>query len=294
MKYDLLEIHEIDVKNKLMEYILVAEMFKNENLLIDDMIKKSDYFLSFVHLWSAIEINLDDIKRTLKEYAENHQGTLKSSRDKKIYFSSQSEIMSRVNNFLSSANLFLSFLEKNTTNKTLRDEWNIKKRELHRQNINYRLCYELRNHSQHNGLPISGIEVNNIDSQEDVYGVIYLEKNSFADDDVSTKKLREYINEYKSDVDLILAFESYTDSIAELFQYFITQHQEYYDNICNFYDSYSKITLEDPNGSLVYVSNKVPKERILLEMTRLRLAKFKYVIEVIGHVNIKVSRIRSQ
>ena len=289
MMYDLLEIYEVDVQNKTMGYSLVRRINERDIAAIDNCIACADYLMPFVHLWSAIEINLGDINQTLKSFAENHQGTLKSSRDKKIYISSHSNIMARANNFLSSANLFLTYMEQNTTSDNCKREWNIKRRALHAENPNYRLCYELRNHAQHAGLPISAIEVKNIDSQKDVQGVIYLEKDSITNSGRASEKLKKHISEFDSDVDLISAFESYQKSIAELFEYFIMQHKQYFDIILSFYDQYSKIQLENSEGSLVYVHKKVPDNEITIKMTRLRLSKFKYIIDVIKQVKSIVS-----
>ncbi|MER8844424.1 hypothetical protein [Mesorhizobium australicum] len=86
-------------------------------------------------------------------------------------------LVQRITNFLASANSFLALTEttigKNYgAGSDALAKWNEKRKELHRQSLAYRLCYDLRNYSQHYGLPITSLEVGGtgIVGEEDVVG----------------------------------------------------------------------------------------------------------------------------
>lgn len=53
---------------------------------------------------------------------------------------------------------------------------------------------------------------------------------------------------------------------------------QYYKSIPEFFEQYSQYT--DQRSSLIYVSNKVPDDEILSNMTRLQLGTFEWVLDI--------------
>ncbi|ENM3771738.1 hypothetical protein ABSK91_003706 [Vibrio cholerae] len=213
----------------------------------------------------------------MDEYAFQYKETLSGSRDKVHYVTKVAEVVKGVSNFLSSANLFLALLEANSSCEETKEKWINEKRDMHSKHLCYRLCYELRNHSQHAGLPVSGVQANNI-GLDDVHGEIYLERETIISDRKSTKKLKKYIHEYDGDVSLIPIFDDYLSVVSKLFIYFIELNIQHYKSIPEFFNKYSKF--QDQSSSLIYVSNKVAENKIFYNMTRLQLGTFEWVLDI--------------
>jgi hypothetical protein len=275
--YELMNIRDNNFTTKEVEYQVVKRFNDEEKLYIDNCITNVNYFQAFAFSWSAILSNLNDLKVLVDEFAFKYKYTLSGSRDHACYVAKVAEVVKGVSNFLSSANLCLALLEANISCDEIKEKWINEKRSLHAKNLCYRLCYELRNHSQHAGLPVSGVQANNIDA-EDIHGEIYLDRENILSDSKSTDKLKKYIREYEGDVSLIPVFDDYLVVISRLFIFFIELNSQYYKSIPEFYNQYSK--LNNPGGSLIYVSEEVAKEDILSNMTRLRLGTFEWVLNI--------------
>lgn len=277
MLYELMKLTDKNFSTKEVEYKVVKRFNDEERQYIDNCIANVNYFQVFAFSWFAISNNLKDLKILVDEYAFKYKGTLSGSRDKAHYVTKVAEVVKSVSNFLSSANLFLALLEANISCEKTKEKWINEKRDMHSKYLCYRLCYELRNHSQHAGLPVSGVQANNIGS-DDVHGEIYLDRETIISDRKSTKKLKKYIREYDGDVSLIPIFDDYLSVLSQLFIYFIELNTQYYKSIPEFFNKYSKF--QDQSSSLIYVSNKVATNKIFDNMTRLQLGTFEWVIDI--------------
>ncbi|MFQ2290576.1 hypothetical protein ACK323_03545 [Aeromonas enteropelogenes] len=283
MFYKLIRIVDEDLITKKVEYEILRKFNTEEKEYIDACISNVHYFQVFAFSWSAILNNLKDLKVVVDEFASQYENTLSGSRDRATYVTKVAEVVRSASNFLSSANMFLALIEAKFFCNETKDKWVSKKRNLHADNLCYRLCYELRNHSQHAGLPISGVQANDI-GLDSAHGEIYLEKELILSDKKSTEKLRKYISEYEGDISLIPIFDSYSEILKQLFMYFIELSDQYYKSIPEFYDRYSKY--QRKNSSLIYVSGNVPNNEILLKMTRLQLGTFQWMLELTKNKNI--------
>ncbi|HHF2973674.1 TPA: hypothetical protein ACPJ12_004673 [Vibrio diabolicus] len=277
MLYELMKLTDKNLSTKEVKYQVVKRFNDEERQYIDNCITNVNYFQTFAFSWFAISNNLKDLKILVDEYAFQYKETLSGSRDKVHYVTKVAEVVKSVSNFLSSANLFLALLEKNSSCEETKEKWVNEKRDMHANHLCYRLCYELRNHSQHAGLPVSGVQANNIGSN-DVHGEIYLDREVIISDSKSTKKLKKYIHEYDGDVSLIPIFDDYLSVVSKLFVYFLELNMQYYKSIPEFFEQYSQYT--DQRSSLIYVSNKVPDDEILSNMTRLQLGTFEWVLDI--------------
>ncbi|EHU4945812.1 hypothetical protein KY897_004285 [Vibrio vulnificus] len=125
-----------------------------------------------------------------------------------------SSICRHVNSFLSSSSIMLTILEQDFPTAGDKEKWNEKRRSLHRDNIEYRFCYELRNYSQHYHLPINslGVAYNTNSSPYMTIGFFLQNK-----DNKVCKKLDSILHDVGNVVNVALYFEKYFKILSCLF-----------------------------------------------------------------------------
>lgn len=283
MSYELMRITDKDINTKVVEYEVVKRFNEEEKEYIDNCLTNLNYFQVFAFSWSAILNNLKDVKGIVKEFSIDYQGTLSGTRDRPKYASRVSDTIRFTSNFLSSVNQLLALIESNIKCKEIKKKWEIRKRKLHAENLCYRLSYELRNHSQHKGIPISYVQANNI-GLEGACVKLYLDRQAILLDENSKNKLKSYVEEFEKDVELIHVFDEYVLVIAQLLNYFKELNVEYYQSLTDFYNEYSKHLTDD--SSLYYVSKNVADKDILKNMTKFELGAFEWVLGVMSKVSI--------
>lgn len=123
----------------------------------------------------------------------------------------------RVSNFLASASLFLTNAEVRLGKMFGEDsgelsEWNERRRTLHKNSFSYRFMYELRNYSQHYGLPVSGFNINirhMLESNPSINLTMYLSKSELIKSKFNWGKLKGEIEAIDGNSDIVPHLKKY-------------------------------------------------------------------------------------
>lgn len=134
-----------------------------------------------------------------------------------------------VSNFLATASLFLTNTEVQlgkVFGKSSKEEnlWNDYKRNLHLNSFAYRFIYELRNYSQHYGLPISGLNLqigNMAKISRTIDLSIYVCKKDLLKDNFNWKKVKNEIETLEEQTDIVPLLNEYNDILGKLFHKYI-------------------------------------------------------------------------
>lgn len=170
-----------------------------------------------------------------------------------------------VSNFLASGSLLLANSEvqlKKVFGKSSEEinSWNCYRRALHSNSFAYRFIYELRNFSQHYGLPISGF---NFQSNNMAKGIrsndltIYVCKNDLLKDNYKWKGLREEIEALEERTDIVPLLNEYNELLGKLFQKYIELFAEKL-MVCSKYINTFRETFKIPKGipTMLFINEK--------------------------------------
>ena len=182
--------------------------------------------------FEVVKKNFEEIFTTASSYKEDIKDT-KSAGPTEIHLSLESMVSmtQRIGNFLAAASSFLTNsevrLEKvyGKDSKEL-ESWNEFRRNLHKNKFSYRFMYELRNYSQHYGLPLSGFNLNLNDmltTDKKVNFVMYLSKDELLKDKFNWKKLSCEIGLLEETTDIVPFLTEYFDVIKAIFIKFMDQ-----------------------------------------------------------------------
>ncbi|OOE86483.1 hypothetical protein, partial [Salinivibrio sp. AR640] len=141
------ESHENDAVN------IACNISSEDAIVLVELDKAFTLFQSKATLWFAVYKDYLDLQGYLDTLLENHYSSLRLLNDPEVL----SSISRYVSNFLSSSSIMLTILEQDFPSSESKNDWNLKRRDLHKNNIEYQFCYELRNYSQHYNLPINTI-----------------------------------------------------------------------------------------------------------------------------------------
>ncbi|WP_318478746.1 hypothetical protein [Photobacterium leiognathi] len=243
--------------------------------------------LQSIHLpWKAAHENYD----ALKLYIQDHKKDLTVSSEIHLVSDKAQDAMMKlvqlVTNCVVSFTTFLTITEqymkrKYEDSKPQLDKWNLKRNEIHKNTFSYRLGYELRNYSQHYGIPFSEIVFTmNPDSIEELQ--VYVKPEELLHGGFNWKKLRQEL-ECKKDkeIELISLLFEYLGCVDCIYMNTLLCHceelkdcQEFLDKLIKKYD----IALDEypvifkgptpPNAKVprekefipLYLSNKMNKD----------------------------------
>ncbi|KAF1080765.1 MAG: hypothetical protein GQF41_3175 [Candidatus Rifleibacterium amylolyticum] len=160
-----------------------------------------------------------------------------------------------VSNFLATASLFLANSEVQL-GKVFGESseeinlWNDYRRTLHLNSFAYRFIYELRNFSQHYGLPISGLnfQIDNMAKiSRSIDLTIYVCKKDLLTDNFNWKRLKKEIEALEERTDLIPLLSEYNEILGKLFQKYI---ELFADKllVCSKYINTFRATFKIPEG----------------------------------------------
>ncbi|MCG9628939.1 hypothetical protein L1D34_29460 [Vibrio mediterranei] len=284
--YLLIKLKELNKDNKNLSYEVLREVKVDEYTHIHELESNVSFFQAFCFAWKSIHDNLDSVKIASIKYGCNISDSTIVSRATYQNVGDICNIYTSMCNFLSSANLLISLIEKNATSKKQREIWIQRKKELHLENYSYRLCYELRNHSQHAGMPVTTVNAENLNTNDDVNIKLILEKDVILNDRNTTKNLRKYVEQASGDIDVYENMVHYVEVLGELLEYFFELNNHYYEPIVGYHEVYSKYLSSDKDETLVLVDSRSKKNDILKTCERLNLNSCKWVIDTFSKKNL--------
>jgi hypothetical protein len=162
-----------------------------------------------------------------------------------------------VSNFLASGSLFLTNSEVQL-GKVFGESseeinlWNDYRRTLHLNSFAYRFIYELRNFSQHYGLPLSGLkfQINNMaKGSRSIDLTIYVCKKDLLEDNFNWKRLKKEIEALGEQTDIVPLLNEYNEILGKLFQKYIELFAEKL-LVCSKYINTFRKTFKIPEGIL--------------------------------------------
>ncbi len=206
--------------------------------------KTSDLIINFLHpLYLAhrlVDSSYDDLKRTI-----NNNETYLIEEDKKSYieidvYGDTLERMVELNkcvlNILTATSLFFIKAEALTKNQFGEDSeellrFTLLRNKLHAENVSYRFCYELRNYSQHYGIPLNNMRVN-FTRDKKPFLVAGVHKSKFLEGSYNWSKYgRDALAEFDDKFDLIPHVVSYVGITNQLFRQLFSRCE---DNLIEF------------------------------------------------------------
>lgn len=187
------------------------------------------YFLQpIAYAYDSIERNVTEFETFFFRVSDPCNGLVSGILNHMKAISSLAEAQQRLTNLLSSANAFLNLaeskLKSNYGKESQLVSWNDFRRSLHKENISYRLMYELRNYALHYGLPVSSLKVdmNELSSDTPKKKVkINLSKIKILNSNYDWKNVKKDIDGLEESANLTeLAFE-YANIIKRLYLYLL-------------------------------------------------------------------------
>jgi hypothetical protein len=142
---------------------------------------------------------------------------------------SLAEVQQRFTNVLSSGNAFLSLVEsklKSTYGEHSEEttSWNDFRRKQHKNNVSFRLMYELRNYALHYGLPVSSlkVEMNDLSGDSPRNKVkVHLSKQKILNSKYNWKGIRKDISSLEDDTNLIELVVDYSNILKRIYLYLL-------------------------------------------------------------------------
>ncbi|MCG7792626.1 hypothetical protein WOC04_23480 [Vibrio parahaemolyticus] len=275
----LLKLEEQCGVRKVLSYESQRAVFEDEYKHIKELESNVSFFRIFCFAWKSIETNLKTLEAEVIKFSGSMSGTTVVTRVSYQHIDDISQIYTCICNFLSSANLLISLMEKNSLSEDKKDKWINKKRQLHLQNYCYRICYELRNHSQHAGVPISSINVSNLNDAQETQVSLLLEKDEILNSSQCTKNLRKYVNEAEGDIDVYANMVEFVEVLRQLLRFFFELNDEFYQPIVGYYEVYSEYVKSHTNECLILVPRGTHEKDILDVYERLDLSTCKWVLD---------------
>lgn len=210
--------------------------------------------LQSIHLpWKAAHENYD----ALKSYIQGHKKDLTVASEIHLVSDKAQDAMMKlaqlVTNCVVSFTTFLTITEQYMARKykdsqSQLDKWNLTRNALHKKSFSYRLGYELRNYSQHYGIPLSEIVFTmNPDSIKELQ--IYVKSEELLRGGYNWKRLKKEL-EYKKnkEIELTTLLFKYLDCIDKIYKNTLLSHYEELNDCQEFLTELIKkheITLEE-------------------------------------------------
>jgi hypothetical protein len=279
----LLKLKEECSVSKKLSYEPQRAVSDKEYAHIKELENNVGFFRTFCFAWKSIENNMSAVEAEVIKFSDSMIDTTVVTRANYRNNDIICRIYTSICNFLSSANLLISLMEKNSLSEDKKEKWNDQKRQLHLQNYCYRICYELRNHSQHAGVPISSINVDSLNSGQEVQVSLILEKDEILNSSHCTKNLSKYVNEAEGDIDVYANMKKFVDILKNLLKYYFELNDEFYDAIVGFYEDYSKYITFDAAECLVLIPYYTHEKDILDVYELLDLSTCKWVFDTFEH-----------
>jgi hypothetical protein len=219
--------------------------------------------------WKAAHEN----HKTLLFFIENHEEDLNKANE--LYLvdekaqDSMIKIIQLVTNCIVSSTTFLTIVEiyireKNDLDKSIKDDWNKKRQELHKSNFYYRLAYDLRNYSQHYGIPISGIAFTmDGDSVKKIEAFLLVADLISGRFKWNKNLLSELQQARNSEFDILNVLTEYLQCIDEIYRNTIELHcqsirdcEDYFNELCMKHD------IDEDSHPVVFKGKILPGENI--------------------------------
>ncbi|SEG09623.1 hypothetical protein [Marinobacterium lutimaris] len=245
--------------------------------------------------FEIVQNNIHEIKSSVEEHIEDLKSVkapspivVDESLDAMVIFAQ------RVSNFLASASLYLTNSEvliKKVFGKKSSElaSWNEYRRSMHEESFAYRFMYDLRNYSQHYGLPISGHNVlidNMLTNDKSIELSVYVSRNSLLEDDFNWRKLRAEIENQGENIDIIPLVDIYFGILKKLLVKYIDLHAE--DLIsCNSYIStfYKIFGIPKDTSPLLFIGEGTEDQPIPQHAEYIPTEQFKWVCK--KYMNLK-------
>lgn len=275
----LIKLEELSVSRKQLSYEKQRDVSDEEYKHIKELESNVAFFRTFCFAWKSVESNLRSVEADIIKFSSSMRGTTTVTRANYGHVDYVCQIYTSICNFLSSANLLISLMEKNLLSEEKQEKWITQKKQLHLQNYCYRICYELRNHSQHAGVPISCVSINKINDVQEAQVSLLLRKDEVLNSKDCTKNLRKYVSEAEGDIDVYANMVKFVDVLRKLLSFFFELNEEFYQPIVGYYEIYSQYLTSEVTECLILVPHGIHEKEILDVYERLNLSTCKWVLD---------------
>lgn len=212
---------DISIGRKAIDDLELKELYESFEVI---------YFLQPIsYAYETIERNVIELKAFICRISDPNNGLVEGIMNHMEAISSLAEVQQRFTNLLSSANAFLNLAESKLKSKFGKESqkllsWNDYRRKLHKENMSYRLMYELRNYALHYGLPVSSLkfDMSNLASDLPQRTVnVNLSKAKILRSNYDWKGIRVDIDGLDDDANLIELILGYADLINRLYLFLL-------------------------------------------------------------------------
>lgn len=188
--------------------------------------------LQSIHLpWKATHENYDALKSYIQDHKKDLTVALEIHLVSDKALDAMMKLVQLVTNCVVSFTTFLTITEQYMARKyqdsqPQLEKWNLIRNELHKNSFSYRLGYELRNYSQHYGIPLSEIVFTmNPDYIEGLQA--YVKPEDLLRGGFNWKRLKQEL-EYKKNegIELITLLFEYLGCVDEIYKNTLLSHCE--------------------------------------------------------------------
>ncbi|MBE4195856.1 hypothetical protein HJ093_21940 [Vibrio parahaemolyticus] len=218
-------------ENKAMPEVVRRE-FKLE--IYNEMREKTNVLWEsqpFYFAWSLVLKNYKEYIsiKTKRQKLNSHPKIFMGSGDP---YSQMSDVCRATINLLATASTFLIVSQRlieNYFGEKSEDYngWNSHRQQLYAESNEYKMCYELRNFSQHYQIPLSGVNLD-FENGHDEGGDPYIIIDELLNSGYEWKRFREVLESQESQVCLSELLEGYYDCLKKIF---LLGHSCFEDNI---------------------------------------------------------------
>ncbi|WP_429073214.1 hypothetical protein [Aeromonas veronii] len=230
--------------------------------------------------------------KELTLFIETHKYVLDVSREIHLLSDKTQDAMVKltqlITNCIVSFTTFLTiceqYMEKEfTQNKMIYDKWNDARKDLHKNSFEYRLGYDLRNYSQHYGVPISGIALT-MNSQSIKKLEAYIDIDSLLSGGFNWKSRADELKKIQSsEIDLIELLKKYLTCIDIVYLNTLQAHSDALTR-CNTYiaELCQSYNIDSSAHPVVFKGNipsgeKIPKEKEFIPLYLLNRYKSEWL-----------------
>ncbi|MBU2971227.1 hypothetical protein KO527_17935 [Pseudoalteromonas sp. C2R02] len=188
------------------------------------------FFLQpITYSFESFERNISDLNEYINLISNPEYKLFDKTLNPTALFTTMSGVQQKCSNILASANAFLLFVEKKLKSKYGKDSeksvvWNKFRRDLHKENLDYRLMYELRNYSIHYGLPVTSLKYN-LDglasSNPSTKLIVNLSKEKLLNSNFNWKNVRSDIKSLPENNNLISMVFNYSEIVKKIYSHLL-------------------------------------------------------------------------
>nr|AKN40744.1 hypothetical protein [Vibrio tasmaniensis] len=255
--YEFVCFETTDISTRTLQWRVLQDKVDEQGLVfLKKCRSRLQFYQSTLLAWDLVYVNYLDLFEVLSNKNKvscpmNHELANKN------VIELVSLINIRVSNLLNAGTAFFKIVERSIVDADKREKWNSRRRKLHKDSIEYKLCYELRNQIQHVSWAIShlGIETKPEENNMNLY--VMLDPKLIP----NNNKIIRILNNRDEPICLNRFFTTYTKMISILAGYFFElvsiDDQECLDFILdvrqqlNFRDSMGVVPVNTPDHDIV-------------------------------------------